>query len=248
MTTQRYFLELSYKGTLYSGFQRQDNANSIQSEVEKAFSVLQKSPVELTSSSRTDTGVHAMQNYFHFDYTGLIHPQFVYKMNAILPPDIVISQLYPVSPEAHCRYDASSREYAYYIYRSKNPFLRDRAYYYPYTLELEKMQEAARLIKTHKDFTSFSKRNTQVKTFFCSIEQSEWAQEKDCLVYRVKANRFLRGMVRGLTATMLLIGRGKLELDGLQTILLAKDNRQADFSVPGHGLFLMQVNFPPGIF
>lgn len=242
-TPQRYFLELCYKGTQYSGFQIQDNANSIQAEVEKAFSVLQKSPVELTASSRTDAGVHALQNYFHFDYAGVIHPQFVYKMNAILPPDIVIRALFPVPPGAHCRYDASSREYAYYIYRRKNPFLRERAYYYPYTLDLQKLQEAANVIAGYQDFTSFSKRNTQVKTFLCTIEMSEWIQEDECLVYRVKANRFLRGMVRGLTATMLLIGRGKMELDQLHHILLSRNNQKADFSVPGCGLFLVRVNF-----
>lgn len=243
-TVQRYFLELGYKGTHYSGFQKQDNANSIQAEVEKAFSVLQKSPVELTASSRTDAGVHALQNYFHFDYTGTIHPQFVYKMNAILPPDIVISSIHPVHPGAHCRYDATSREYAYYIYRRKNPFLRDRAYYYPYALDMHKLQEAAHVIAGYQDFTSFSKRNTQVKTFLCTVERSEWTQEDDCLVYRVKANRFLRGMVRGLTATMLLIGRGKMELEQLHHILASRNNQKADFSVPGWGLFLMRVNFP----
>lgn len=246
-TPQRYFLKLGYQGTHYSGFQRQNNANSIQAEIEKAFFILQKSRVELTSSSRTDTGVHAWQNYFHFDYTGTINPQFVYKINAILPSDIVVHNIYPVSPDAHCRYDAISREYAYYVYRYKNPFLHGRAYYYPYTLDLEKMQEAARLLMGDHDFTSFSKRNTQVKNFLCTIRRSEWTQEEDSFVYRVTANRFLRGMVRGLTATMLLIGRGKMELEELQTILLAKDNRKADFSVPGCGLFLMRVNFPEGI-
>ncbi|MDF2388744.1 tRNA pseudouridine synthase A [Nostoc ellipsosporum NOK] len=129
----RYFLELSYKGTRYSGFQTQENAETVQGEVEKAFATLQRSPVEMVGSSRTDAGVHALQNYFHFDYEGDLHPDFVYKMNAILPRDIVVHHVREVGVEAHCRFDATSRYYRYYIYRSKNPFLEDRAYFYPYT-------------------------------------------------------------------------------------------------------------------
>ena len=129
--TMRYFLEVSYKGTNYSGFQSQENANTVQAEVERAFAVLQREGVVMTGSSRTDAGVHALQNYFHFDYDALIHPQFVYKMNAILPADIVVKRLSLVGPERHCRFDAVSREYRYYIYRSKDPFLRDRAFLFP---------------------------------------------------------------------------------------------------------------------
>jgi tRNA pseudouridine38-40 synthase len=164
----RYFLELSYKGTAYSGFQSQQNTGkTIQAEVEKAFAVLQREEVVMTGSSRTDAGVHALQNFFHFDYEGEIHPQFLYKVNAILPDDIVVRKLMPVAPEAHCRFDAVSREYRYYVYRRKDPFLKDRAFYFPYRLSLEKMKKAAGVIKEYTDFTSFSKRNTQVKTFEC---------------------------------------------------------------------------------
>ncbi len=162
----RYFIEVSYKGTDYSGFQSQQNTeNTIQAELEKAFRVLQKGDVSLVSSSRTDAGVHAVQNYFHFDYNGEIHPQFVYKTNAILPGDIVVKRIIPVSGEAHCRFDAISRDYKYFIYARKNPFLEDRAYYFPYNLDVERLKEAAGLIRQYTDFTSFSKRNTQVKTF-----------------------------------------------------------------------------------
>ena len=132
----RYFLEVSYKGTNYSGFQTQKNANSVQDEVEKAFLILQKENVLLTGSSRTDAGVHALQNFFHFDFEGMINPQFVYKINAILPADIVVKRIIPVSPEAHCRFDAISREYKYFIYSQKNPFLSDRAFYFPYKLDI----------------------------------------------------------------------------------------------------------------
>lgn len=240
----RYFLEVSYKGTAYSGFQSQHNTGkTIQAETEKAFGILQKGSVTMTGSSRTDAGVHALQNYFHFDYEEEIHPQFLYKINAILPADIVVRKIVAVKPDAHCRFDATGREYRYYIYRDKNPFLEDRAFYFPYTLDIASMQEAAAVLKEYADFTSFSKRNTQVKTFECEIRDSEWFWEDECLVYRVRANRFLRGMVRALTATMLKIGRGRMDLDGFRNIIVAKDCTRASFAVPAHGLFLAAVEY-----
>lgn len=239
----RYFLEVAYKGTAYSGFQSQENANTIQAEVEKAFQILQKELVTLTGSSRTDSGVHALQNYFHFDYDGSLHPHFIYKMNAILPRDIVVKGVKRVNDEAHCRFDAVSREYRYYIYRAKDPFLEDRAFYFPYKLDINAMQDAAELIKRYEDFTSFSKRNTQVKTFKCRIMESEWIKEENSWVYRVKGDRFLRGMVRALTATMLLVGRGKLELGGFRKIIEARDCSKASFAVPSRGLFLVKVEY-----
>ncbi|HET6996721.1 MAG TPA: tRNA pseudouridine(38-40) synthase TruA [Chitinophagaceae bacterium] len=245
----RYFLQVSYKGTHYSGFQSQRNTDrTIQAEVEKAFFVLQRDTINLTGSSRTDAGVHAVQNFFHFDYASEIHPQFVYKMNAILPSDIVISNLLPVKEDAHCRFDAISREYRYYIYRRKNPFLEDRAFYFPYKLDMEQLKLAAGIVRQYHDFTSFSKRNTQVKTFTCEIMESEWLLEDDCLVYYVKGDRFLRGMVRALTATMLKIGRGKMGAEDLREIIEAKDCTKASFSVPAKGLFLASVNFPVDYF
>lgn len=244
----RYFLEVSYKGTNYSGFQAQENANTVQAEIEKAFETLQRDKIILTASSRTDAGVHALQNYFHLDYAKEVHPQFVYKMNAILPGDIVIKKLLPVKDDAHSRFDAIGREYKYFIYRHKDPFLKDRACYFPYKLELEKMKEAADIIKEYEDFTSFSKRNTQVKTFICRISESEWIWEDGCLVYHVKANRFLRGMVRALTATMLKIGRGKISVEEFRKVVLAKDCTKASFSVPAQGLFLIGVEYPDGFF
>jgi tRNA pseudouridine38-40 synthase len=240
----RYFLEVSYKGTNYSGFQSQENANTVQAEVEKAFKILQKQEVILTGSSRTDSGVHALQNFFHFDFEGKVHPQFAYKINAILPSDIVVKNIIPVAPDAHCRFDAIAREYNYYIYRHKDPFLKDRAFYFPYKLDLEKMQQAAAIIMDYQDFTSFSKRNTQVKTFNCTILKSNWLDHDNTLIYNVQANRFLRGMVRALTATMLKVGRGKLSLDEFRHIIEQKDCTKASFAVPGHGLFLSSVQYP----
>ena len=240
----RYFLEVSYKGTNYSGFQSQKNANSIQEEVEKAFAILHKEKAVLTGSSRTDAGVHALQNFFHFDFERPLNPQLVYKINAILPEDIVVKSVRQVQPDAHCRFDAVSREYKYFVYRQKDPFLRDRAYYYPYKINIEKLQQAAAILTEYQDFTSFSKRNTQVKTFVCQIQLSEWLQENQCLVYKVKANRFLRGMVRALVATMLKVGRGTIDLEEFRSIVEAKDCTQASFAVPATGLFLVSVNYP----
>ncbi len=243
----RYFLEVCYKGSNYSGFQKQENANTIQAEVEKAFSVLHRNDIGLTGSSRTDTGVHALQNYFHFDYDRPIHDQFLYKINAILPEDIVVLNIRIVNDNAHCRFNATSRVYQYCLYQAKNPFLNDSAYYFPYKIDFEKLTEAARLIMNYNDFTSFSKRNTQVKNFLCTIEQSEWRQEGILLVYQVKANRFLRGMVRGLTATMLKVGRGKISIEDLKQIIEERDCSKADFAVPAKGLSLVKVDFPDAI-
>ena len=244
----RYFLEVAYKGTNYSGFQSQKNANTIQAEIEKALKILVKEELELTGSSRTDAGVHAFQNYFHFDFDSELSKDLLYNLNAILPDDITIKDLLKVNDNAHCRFDATSREYKYYIYQRKDPFLVDKAFYFPYTLNIDSMQEAAGIFKEYSDFTSFSKRNTQVKSFLCEIQESQWLFENECIVYQVKSNRFLRGMVRALTATMLKLGRGKMDLNAFRNIVEAKDCTLANFAVPAHGLFLMKVSFPPGYF
>jgi tRNA pseudouridine38-40 synthase len=239
----RYFLEVSYKGTNYSGFQTQENAVTIQGEIEKAFAVLQREKVVMTGSSRTDAGVHARQNFFHFDFASLLHPQFLYKINAILPGDIVAKSIQDVNEEAHCRFDAKFRTYQYFLYRAKDPFLEDRAWYFPYTIDMEALNKAAALLMTFHDFTSFSKRNTQVKTFQCQLMESAWRVEGDIIVYRVRGNRFLRGMVRALVSTMLLVGRGKLSLDDFRAIIEAKDCTKASFAAPAKGLFLEEVIF-----
>lgn len=238
----RYFIEVSYKGTNYSGFQVQDNANSIQAEVEKALEIFYKQKFELTGSSRTDAGVHARQNFFHFD-TYVAIKEDVYNLNAILPADIVVKSISVVADDAHSRFDAKTREYHYYIYQQKNPFLQEIAYFVPYTIDIELLQQAAKEIMNHSDFTSFSKRNTQVHTFQCDIHVSEWIQEADCWVYKVKANRFLRGMVKGLVGTMLLVGKKKITIEEFKAIIEVKDCTKADFSVSSDGLFLSEVAF-----
>lgn len=258
----RYFIEISYKGTAYSGFQVQQNSNTIQAEVEKALKIYFKKDFSLTGSSRTDTGVHALQNYFHFDAPWLIVEnkdtdlsnnleassridleEVVYHVNAILPRDIVIKKIFPVGDEAHCRFDAVWREYKYFIYSQKDPFLEDRAFYFPYKMGLEILDECAKIIMAHTHFSSFSKRNTQVNNFNCDIKKSEWIQEKSQLIYTVRANRFLRGMVKALVGTMLRAGTGKISVQEFEAIILSGDCTKADFSVPSHGLFLVEVKF-----
>jgi tRNA pseudouridine38-40 synthase len=244
----RYFLEVAYLGTRYAGSQVQANAVTVQWELEKALEIFLRVPVILTGSSRTDTGVHALQNFFHFDWEGELSTHNIYNLNSILPPDIAVNGLFEVNKEAHCRFDAIARSYEYIIYRQKNPFLEGRAMYYPYTIDWDALEKTAAVIGEYRDFTSFSKRNTQSKTFDCQVVESNWISRDDTLVYRVKGNRFLRGMVRGLVGTMLQAGRGKITTQGFREIIEARDCARADFSVPGHGLYLMRVEYPEKYF
>lgn len=240
---KRYFIEVAYDGSRYAGFQVQENANTVQAEIEKALLIFYKVPVSLTGSSRTDAGVHALQNFFHTDTAVLFQPRHIYNLNALLPDDIVVKNIMPVAANAHCRFDALSRTYQYFIHREKDPFLNGKAFFYPYALDMEKLNEAAATLMKYEDFTSFSKRNTQAATRMCTIIQSYWKPENNQLVYTVQANRFLRGMVKGLVGTMLQVGRGKKTIAGFKEIIEMKDCARSDFSVAAHGLFLIKVNF-----
>ncbi|MGN6400521.1 MAG: tRNA pseudouridine(38-40) synthase TruA [Flavisolibacter sp.] len=242
----RYFLEVSYKGTAYSGFQIQENAITIQSEVAKAFQILHRNSVALTGSSRTDAGVHALQNFFHFDYDSEINPKLVYKMNAILPSDIVVKDIYAMLPKAHSRFDATSREYVYRLHRSKNPFLENVSYFFPYKLDVDLMQQAAAIVKGQTNFFAFSKTNTQVKNFNCKIFTSQWLVEGEELIYNIEGNRFLRGMVRLLTASLLKVGRQKMSLEQFKNLF--EQPVKCGLSLPSEGLFLQKVNFPENYF
>jgi tRNA pseudouridine38-40 synthase len=243
----RYFIEVSYKGTAYAGFQVQQNANTVQAEVEKALGIYYRGVFQLTGSSRTDAGVHALQNFFHFDTEHITDDatlvKSVYHLNAILPADIVVKRLFPVKADAHCRFDAVSRSYTYTIYTQKDPFLADRAYYYPYDLDIDALKAVAAVVKGQHDFESFAKRNSQVHTFNCTILACEWNLNGQLLVFTITGNRFLRGMVRGLVGTMLRTGRGKAGVATFKAILAGKDPALADFSTPAHGLMLSAVNF-----
>ncbi len=261
----RYFVEVAYKGTQYAGFQVQQNANTIQGEIEKALNILHASsnndlsPNErknliLTGSSRTDAGVHALQNFFHFDcelpvdnWKGITNEeQLIYKCNAILPGDIVVRKIFPVAQKAHCRFDATSREYIYRIHRFKNPFLQQTSYFFPYSLNFEALNQAAAIVKEQTNFFSFAKSNTEVKNFYCTIYKCQWGEEGEQLVFNIEANRFLRGMVRLLTASLLKVGRSKLSLAEFKTFF--EQHQKSGSSVPAHGLFLKHVEFPASYF
>ncbi|SFE36332.1 tRNA pseudouridine38-40 synthase [Chitinophaga sp. CF118] len=243
----RYFIEVAYKGTKFNGFQVQDNAQTVQAAIDHALSTLMREAIETTGSSRTDAGVHALQNFLHFDLEKPLHPQFIYKVNAILPPDILLRHVYSVPDDAHSRFAALTRSYEYTIYMQKDPFLQDRGYFFPYRLDVDLLQEAAGILKEYQDFTTFSKRNTQVRTYICSIKESYWTVDSTRIVYNVTANRFLRGMVRGLVGTMLRVGRGKLSMQGFRDAIESQNCVNADFAVPPQGLFLMKVGYPEGL-
>lgn len=243
----RYFIEVAYKGTAYAGFQIQQNANTIQAEVEKALHTYYRYVFELTGSSRTDAGVHAQQNYFHFDadifIDNIIAEKAIYHLNAILPQDIVVKSLQPVANDAHCRFDAISRSYEYSIYQSKNPFIEDTAFYLPYSLNIDMLNKAAAMLLQYSNFQSFSKKNTQVFTYECTLTKSQWTLQNDILLYEVTGNRFLRGMVRGLVGTMLHVGRGKFTIEKFKSIIESKNAIDTDFSTPAKGLVLKEVKF-----
>jgi tRNA pseudouridine38-40 synthase len=243
----RYFIEVSYKGTRYSGFQVQENASTIQSEIQDVISTIQRNRIALTGSSRTDAGVHALQNYFHFDFEEELHHQLIYKANAMLPADIVIKRIIPVADSAHCRFDAESREYEYRISRVKDPFSRETALYYPYQLSFETMDRGASYIMEQVNFFAFAKTNSQVKHFNCRIIKSQWLYDGDRITYNIEGNRFLRGMVRLITATLLKLGRGKISFEEFEA-LFGQEEDKCRFSVPGTGLFLKRVNYPENYF
>ncbi|MEY4868432.1 MAG: hypothetical protein RIT36_1331 [Bacteroidota bacterium] len=242
-----YFLALAYKGTRFAGFQIQDNAITIQGQVERAMATYLRENVQSTGSSRTDAGVHANRNFFHFSIDRILNHEFVYHVNAILPPDIAITGIYTVPEGSHSRFDAIGRRYKYHIYNSKNPFLNDRSWYYPYPMELAELNLAASSLLGLHDFTSFAKRRTQVYTHICTISVCQWHETEDGWVFMVEGNRFLRGMVRALVGTMVKVGRKKISIESFQNLLLSKDSAMADFSAPGHGLFLDDVIYPSEI-
>ena len=245
----RYFLELAYNGTNYHGWQIQKNAHSVQAEIQNALSTLLRQPIEILGSGRTDTGVHAIQQFAHFDVEqALEEDAFVKKLNGILPPDISIYRLIRVTPDAHTRFDATQRHYIYRINREKTPFLRDFSYYHFHKLDVAQMNKAGKILLNHKDFQCFSKVHTDVNHYLCDISQAVWKEETyyntKLLVFYVGANRFLRGMVRAIVGTLLNVGNGKISLEEFEQIILSKDRKQAGWSVPAQGLFLAKVEYP----
>lgn len=248
----RYFIKLAYDGTVYHGWQVQENANTIQAEIEKALSVLFDETVKTTGAGRTDTGVHAKEYFAHFDTEKKLNKEkisdLIYRMNTILPDDISIQDIFLVSPDAHARFSAVSRTYRYYISRNKNPFTRKNSWNVFGQLDIKKMNEAALVLFEYSDFTSFSKLHTDVKTNNCKIMQAEWEEENDMLVFTIKAERFLRNMVRAIVGTLVDISKGKITIDELRKIIESKNRCDAGYSVPAKGLFLEKIEYPQDIF
>lgn len=248
----RYFLAVAYEGTHYAGFQIQDEQETIQSQVTRALETLFRDKFILTGSSRTDAGVHAEENYFHVDTMVTLTAKHRYNLNAILPHDIAITGIYQVPETAHCRFDATERVYKYLIYRYKNPFLTNKGWLYPYPLNLEILDRLSVVLMEYEDFSSFSKRNTQVLTYNCRIGSAYWEERNHGkLVFHIRSNRFLRGMIRGIVGTMIRIARSVQTIEEAEAIfrsvIEAKDCSKADFTTPAHGLYLMEVKYPEGL-
>lgn len=241
----RYFVHLSYNGAAYHGWQAQENAPSVQAEIEKCLSLKAKETISLTGCGRTDTGVHARNFFAHFDsetqFTEHELTHLVEKVNLFLPSDIVIHRIWHVYNDLHARFDAQKRTYHYYISQHKNPFRTAESYYIYGNLNVQQMQKAADILFEYDDFTSFAKLHSQTRTNLCKIYTARWFDENGLLVFRVSANRFLRNMVRSIVGTLLEVGKGKLSLNDFRIIIEAKDRCFAGFSAPAHALFLEEV-------
>jgi tRNA pseudouridine38-40 synthase len=242
----RYFVELAYKGTNYHGWQIQPNANSVQEELNKAFSTILQEEINIVGCGRTDTGVHASFFVAHFDSKRADLEQwdkFIYKLNGFLPLDISIFKLYKVDKESSSRFDAKERSYKYYINQTKDPFTLDSSAYLYGELDVEKMNEAAKCLYEYKDFTSFSKLHTDAYTNNCDVKYAVWEQNGSNLIFTITANRFLRNMVRAIVGTLINVGNGKLSIEDFRNIIEAKDRGEAGFSVPAKGLFLVDIKY-----
>ena len=238
----RYFIELSYKGTNYHGWQIQPDASSVQEEITKALATILQEKILLVGAGRTDAGVHASQMFAHVDTVKKLTDDYVHKLNAILPNDIVIKSIKEVSDETHARFDAVSRTYEYKIILGRDPFLLETTWQlHQKNLQIEKMNEAANLLFKYEDFESFSKVKTDVNTFNCTIMKAVWTLEDKHLIFHIKANRFLRNMVRAIVGTLIEVGLGKKTVEDFRKIIESKKRSEAGLSVPAKGLFLTEV-------
>ncbi|MCM5661604.1 tRNA pseudouridine(38-40) synthase TruA [Galbibacter mesophilus] len=245
----RYFLELSYNGKHYHGWQYQPNAISVQEVLENALSTLLRSEIQIVGAGRTDAGVHAKQMYAHFDVESIVDEEELhYKLNSYLPTDISIQNIQRVQDDAHARFDAVQRSYEYWVVSQKNPFYTDYAYNLRAELDLDAMNEAADLLLKYKDFQCFSKSNTDVKTYICDVRKAVWVRQNDLLVFHITADRFLRNMVRAVVGTLLDVGMGKRTMEDVKKIIESKNRSNAGASVPAHGLYLTEVLYPERIF
>ena len=242
----RYFICLSYKGTRYHGWQAQENAPTVQAELNRALSQLLGDPVVAIGAGRTDTGVHARRYMAHFDSNRDLlfdKTDWIYRMNSILPSDICVYDVIPVHDTAHARFDAVERTYKYYIHTAPDPFLLDFSVYIPYPLNIKAMNDASRKLLNYNDFTSFAKLHGGNKTNLCSLTKAEWESMDNRLVFTISANRFLRNMVRAIVGALLNVGRGKTTIDDFVRIIEQKERRASGTSAPAKGLFLEQISY-----
>ncbi len=251
-SNQRYFIRLSYDGSSFYGWQRQPGfVATVQKEIEEALSLLLRQEITIVGAGRTDTGVHAREFYAHMDVPGAITEfsphQVAYKLNRILPAQVAIQHILPVTTQAHARFSALSRTYQYRITTRKDPFENGRAWLFEPELNIGAMQQAADILLEHRDFACFSKSNTQVKTTLCEVMRARWEDQGHLLIFEIKANRFLRNMVRAIVGTLVGVGQGKTTREEFVAILKSGDRKQAGYSAPGHGLFLTDIEYPAEI-
>lgn len=244
----RYFLEIAYKGTNYHGWQLQKNAHSVQQELNQCLQRLFQADIETIASGRTDTGVHAEQQFVHLDLGRELTDDHIFKLNCLLPWDIVIRNFHKVKPDVSARFDALSRSYEYRISRRKDPFLRELTCYFGKELDLEKMKKATLVLYKYKDYQSFSKVHTSVDHFLCDILNAEWVEKKNLLIFKIEANRFLRGMVRTIVGTLLDVGLGRMTVKQFEEVIQKKDRKAAGRIVPAEGLYLTRIKYPKTIF
>lgn len=247
---QRYFIELAYNGTRFHGWQVQPNAKSVQETLEYTLSTICHETIAVTGAGRTDTGVHAAYFIAHFDSEkeNLDHPDFMRRLNSFLNADVAVFRLTKVEAAAHARFDAVSRTYHYFINQQKDPFLQDTSWYYSGSLNVDKMSEACGALLGQHDFTSFSKLHTDVKTNMCVVHEARWMRSEHRLTFIIRADRFLRNMVRAIVGTMVLIGQSKISPDEFRQIIELRDRGAAGASAPPEGLFLMDIEYPKTIF
>lgn len=245
----RYFIRFSYVGKAYHGWQNQPNAITVQEVLEHALSVLLKEKIALVGAGRTDAGVHAKEMYAHFDFGMLTDLQdLLYRLNAFLPNDIAVRDMFKMQPDAHARFDAQERSYTYYVSNIKNPFLMETAHYVKHPLDIVLMNQAVKLLLGKQDFECFSKSKTEVNNHFCNVKRAKWTREEDRIVFEITADRFLRNMVRAIVGTLLDVGVGKSDISTVKDILKSKDRTKAGVSVPAKGLYLTAISYPNTIF
>lgn len=245
----RYFIEISYNGANYSGWQSQTNAPSVQETLQTTARKVFKQEIEIVGSSRTDAGVHGVKQIAQMDFEPAENlNQCIFRWNMALPEDIAVRQLREVKPETQCRYDAIYRSYQYIITRKKDPFYEGRSLFWYGALDLELMHECCQMILQARDFQAFSKVHTAVNHFECDILEANWRTDGHLLLFNIKANRFLRGMVRALVGTMMEVGKGRKSLDDFAAILNGKDRKKAGENAPACGLYLLEVGYPQEVF